>query len=97
MVAASYPLNPFHNHGSLTIQFFRVPFMALLLAVLQPAAFVVLQHAVFPAVVAVAKTAVADDALCRFFAVLVRTADFPSRHTAAEREGDVDGGQRRDV
>lgn len=51
----------------------------------------VLQHAVFTAVMSVAETAVTHDALCRFFAVLVTASDFPCRHATAQGQGDVDG------
>lgn len=84
-------LNTLHNHGSFAVQLIRVSFVAFLFTVLQPAAFVVFQHAMLAAVVAVAETAVADDALRRLFAILVRATDFSRRHAAAEGEGDVDG------
>ena len=66
--------------------------MTLLLAIFQPGAFVILQHAVFTAVVSVAKTAVAYDALCRVFAVLETASDFPRGHATAQGQGDVDSG-----
>ena len=59
--------------------------MALLLAVLQTRALVILQHAVFAAEVAGAEAAVPDDALGRFLAVFERAADLLGRHAAADR------------
>lgn len=56
--------------------------MAFLLAIFQPAAFVILQHAMSAAVMSVAETAVADDALRGVFAVFVSAADFPRHATA---------------
>lgn len=71
--------------------------MTLLLAVFQAAALVILQHAMLAAVVAVAETAVADDALGRFLAVLVGAANLLRGHAAKKRESDVDGRRRPDI
>jgi hypothetical protein len=71
--------------------------VAFLLAIFQPAALVILQHAMLAAVMSVAETAVANDALCGFFAVFVTASNFPRGHATAQGEGDVDGGRRRDV
>lgn len=71
--------------------------MTLLFAVLEPAAFVVLQHSMFPAIMAITETAVADDPLRRFFAVLVGATHFSRRHAAPQRKCDVDGGGWRDI
>lgn len=49
--------------------------MAFLLAVLQPTAFVILQHAMFAAELTLAERAVADDALGLVFAVLEGATD----------------------
>ena len=57
------PSDPPHNHRPLRIQPIRVPLMRLLLAVLEPRALVIFQHAVSSAEVPGAEAAVADDAL----------------------------------
>ena len=57
----------------------------------------ILQHAVFSAVMAITKAAIPDYALRRFFAVLVRTTNLSRRHAAAKGKGDVDGRTRGDV
>jgi hypothetical protein len=54
--------------------------MALLLAVLQPAAGVCFQHAMFRAKVASAEAAVADDALGGFLALLEVATGLAGRH-----------------
>ena len=69
--------------------------MALLLAVLQPRALVVLQHPMLAAKVPLAEGAVSYDALGRFFAVFVRAADFLRCATLA-RCYYVESGGRRD-
>lgn len=58
--------------------------MALLLAVLEALALVVLEHAVLAAVVPAAEAAVTDDTLRRVLAVLERAADLLGRHAAAQ-------------
>lgn len=63
--------------------------MALLLAVLQAFALVVLEHAVLAAVVAAAEAAVADNGLCAILAVLEGAADLLGRHAAAQGQGQV--------
>lgn len=62
--------------------------MALLLAILQPAALVIFQHAMFAAELALAERAVADDALGRIFAILESAADLFGTATA-DGKGDV--------
>lgn len=95
--ASQISSNPLYHYRSLAVQFIRIPLVALLLAIFQPSAFMVLQHAMFAAVVSVAKTAVAYDALRRLFAFFVTASDFPRGHATAQGQGDVDRGQRRDV
>lgn len=58
--------------------------MALLLAVLQAAAFVVLEHAVLAAEVPLAEGAVAHDALRPVLAVLEGALYLLGRHAAAD-------------
>lgn len=65
--------------------------MALLFAVLQPAAFVIFQHAMFTAELALTERTVADDPLSLVFAVLESTADL-LRSAATYGKGDVDSG-----
>ncbi len=65
--------------------------MALFLAVLQPTALVILQHAMFAAELALAERAVADDPLSLILAILERAANL-SRGAAAYGESDVDSG-----
>lgn len=45
----------------------------------------VLQHAVFAAIMSVAETAVANDALCGVFAILETASNFPCGHASAQR------------
>lgn len=71
--------------------------MTLLLAIFQPGTFVILQHAMFAAVVPVAEAAVADDALGGFSTVLVPASNLARGHATAQRQGDVDRGRWRDV
>jgi len=47
----------------------------------------ILQHAMFPTIMAVAKTAIPDDALRPFLAVFEGAADFLGGHAAEEGEG----------
>lgn len=58
--------------------------MALLLAVLEALALMVLEHAVLAAVVPAAEAAVADDALRRVLALLERAADLLGRHATTQ-------------
>lgn len=60
--------------------------MALLFAVLQAVALVVLEHAVLGAVVAAAEAAVADNGLCTIPAVFEGTADLFRRHASPQGE-----------
>ncbi len=74
----------------------RIPLMALLLAVLQPLALVVLEQAVLGAEVAGAEAAVARDTLGGALAVAVAAPDLLGRHPAGHG-GEVDGGAGHDV
>ena len=58
--------------------------MTFLLAVLQPGALVVFQHAMLGAKVAGAETAIPDDALSRILAVFEGAADFLGGHSASD-------------
>lgn len=51
----------------------------------------ILQHAMFAAVMSVAEPAVANDALCGVFAVLETASNFPCGHATTQWQGDVDG------
>ncbi len=62
--------------------------MALLLAILQPAALVIFQHPMFATKLALAERAVADDALGRIFAILEGATDLFGTATA-DGKGDV--------
>ena len=57
----------------------------------------VLQHAVFAAIMSVAKTAVAYDTLRGLLAIFMPASDLSRGHAAAKRQGNVDRGGRRDV
>lgn len=85
-------LNPLNNHRPLTIQLIRIPFMTLLLTILQSTTPMILQHAMFPAKVSLAEGAVPDDALRGFLAVFECAAGFHifvgGGCAAAEGEGD---------
>lgn len=72
--------------------------MALLLAVLQPAALVVLQHAMLAAEVPLAERAVAHDALRAVLAVFEGALHLLGGHAAADGERHVQGrGLRQEV
>lgn len=71
--------------------------MALLLAILQTATLMVLQHPMLSAVVPVAETAVPDDSLRRLSTVLVGTSDLLRRHTTKYRQREVDSRRWDDV
>ena len=64
--------------------------MALLLAVLQALALVILEHAVLTAMMASTEAAVADYGLGAVFAVLEGAANLLWGHAAAERECEVE-------
>ena len=84
-------LDALDSHRPLGIQRVRVAIMALLLAVLQAAALVVLQHAVLTAEVPLAEGAVAHDALRPILAVLEGALDLLRRHAAADGQRHVQG------
>lgn len=65
--------------------------MALLLAILQALALVVLEHAVLAAVVTGAESTVTDNGLGAILAVLEGAADLLGGHAAAQGEGEVQG------
>lgn len=90
------PSNPLDGHRPLRVQRVRVPVMALLLAVLQPAALVVLEHAVLAAKVALAEGAVPHDPLRPVLAVLEVALDLLGRHAAPDRQGHVQGRRGRE-
>ena len=71
--------------------------MALLLAILQPIAHMVLQQPMPAAEMALAEAAVPDYPLRSVLALLERTPDLLGRHAAAQRERDVDYGFPRDI
>jgi len=75
----------------LAIQFGGIALMALLLAVLQSVALVVLEHTVLGAVVAAAEAAVADNGLCAILAVLEGAADLLRGHAPAQGQCHVQG------
>lgn len=95
-----YPSRPSYSntldrHGPLAIQLGRIPLVALLLAVLEPLALVVLEQAVLPAEVARAEAAVADDALGGVLALLEGAPDLLGGHAAAQGECHVQDGVGR--
>lgn len=92
--ALAVSLDTLDDHGSLAVQLIGVALMTLLLAVLQSTAFVIFQHAMLPAELALAEGAIADDALCLIFAVLEGTSDL-LWSAATYRKSDVDRGVRR--
>lgn len=65
--------------------------MALLLAILQALALVVLEHAVLAAMVTGAESTVTDNGLGAILAVLEGAADLLGGHAAAQGEGEVQG------
>lgn len=84
------------RHRPLLLQALRVPLVALLLAVLEPGALVVLQQPVFSAEVAGAEAAVAHDALRCVLACLEAAPDLLGRHATAHRKRHVQRGVRCD-
>jgi len=84
--------NALDSNGALAVQLIRIPVVALLLAVLESDALVVLEHAMTAAVSAFAEAAVADDGLGAVLAVLEGAADLLGGHSAAQREGEMEGG-----
>jgi hypothetical protein len=84
------------GHGPLAIQFCRIALVALLLAVLEALAPVVLEQAVLAAEMAGAEAAVADDALGGVLALLEGAADLLGRHAATERQCHVQDGVGRE-
>lgn len=70
--------------------------MALLLAILQPRTLMVLQHAMLPAEVSLAETAIPDDALRALFAGVEGAFYFLGRHATADGEGHVQSCGRGD-
>jgi hypothetical protein len=65
--------------------------VALLLAILQPLALVILQHAMTTAVSALAEATVADNGLRAVLAVFEGAADLLWGHSAAEWQCEVKG------
>jgi hypothetical protein len=84
--------NTLDGNGALAVELVGIPVVALLLAVLESLALVVLEHAMTTAVSALAEAAVADNGLRAVLAVLEGAADLLGRHAAAEREGEVESG-----
>lgn len=89
---AAHALYALDRHRPLFLETLRIPLVALLLAVLEAGALMVLQQAVLPAKVTGAEAAVADDALRRVLARLEAASNLLGRHTTTQREGHV---QRR--
>lgn len=75
-----YALHPLDDGRPLAVELVCVAGVRLLLAVLQPAARVRLEHAVLLAEVAIAEAAVADDALGGVFALLEVAARLADGH-----------------
>ena len=73
------------SHSPLAVELVRIPLVALLLAVLETLALVVLQQAMLAAEMPIAEPAIADDALRRVLAIFVAAADLLGRHAAAQR------------
>jgi hypothetical protein len=84
--------NTLDGNGALAVELVGIPVVALLLAVLESLALVVLEHAMTTAVSALAEAAVADNGLRAVLAILEGAADLLGRHAAAEREGEVESG-----
>jgi len=91
------PLDAPDNLCSFSIQLCGVSIVGFLLAVFQTITFVVLQQAVLATVVPVAESAVADDSLRPFPAVLVGAPDLLRWHAASKRHGEVERGLSVDV
>ena len=83
-------LNTLDSNGALAVQLVRIPVVALLLAVLQSLALVILEHAMTAAVPALAEAAVTNNGLCAVLAILEGTTDLLWGHAAAERECEVE-------
>lgn len=83
------PLDALDSHGALAVQLVRIPLVALLLAVLEALALMVLQQPVLAAEMPVAEPAVAHDALRSVLALLVAAADLLRWHAAAHRQRHV--------
>lgn len=64
--------------------------MTLLLAIFEPLALVILQHAMLAAVATIAEAAVADNGLRAVLAVLEGAADLPRGHAAAQGKCEVE-------
>lgn len=82
-------LNALDGDGTLAVELVGIAAVALLLAVLEALALVVLEHAVLTAVMARAEAAVADNGLGAVLAVLEGTADLLWRHAATQGQGEV--------
>lgn len=85
-------LHALDSDGPLAVELHGIPFVTLLLTVLQALALVVLEHAMLTAVVTAAEAAVAYDALGSVLAGLEGAADLLWGHSSAQWEGHVDGG-----
>lgn len=79
------------DQGPLTVELIGIPFMAFFLTVLQPTAFVILQHAMFAAKMSLAEGTIPNDALRLILAVLESTTDL-LWSAAAYRKCDIDSG-----
>lgn len=84
-------LDTLDGNGALAIELIGIARMALLLAVLQTLALVVLEHAVLAAVVTGTEATVADNGLGAILAVLEGAADLLGRHATAQGKGEVQG------
>lgn len=84
-------LDPLHSHRPLGIQRIRIPIVTLLLAVLEPAALVILQHPMLAAEMALAEGAVPHYPLRPVLAVLEGAFYLLGGHTAADGQGHVEG------
>lgn len=89
-------LDALYRHRPLRNQRVRITLMTLLLAILQPATFVIFQHTVLATKVSLAEGAVPNDALSAVFAVFESAFYLLGGHAAKDREGHMEGGGGRD-
>ena len=68
-------LNPPHDHSPLGVELIGVTIVTLLLTVLQTTTFVILQHPMLAAVMSITETAVPNNTLRGFLAILMSTSD----------------------
>lgn len=91
------PSNTLDGHSTLTLELLLVCLFILSFAVLQARTLVSFQHSVSSTIAQITERTIANDSLCRLFAVLGTASNLSLGCAATDGQGEVDGAVRTNI